>query len=125
MSPENNGGRTSDAIKQDLSEAGQHFKGAAVAAGEALKGAAAAAGDEMRLGKAQMKAELADGTLSSLAAAEQLGAAGREQVDALLDKGRDLVDSAAELIRERPLASFGVAFAAGWLIAKLTRGSDK
>ena len=123
MSPDNNG-RATDAMKQDLSEAGTHFKGAAVAAGDALKGAASAAGDEMRLGKAQMKAELADGTLSGISAAENMGAASREQVDALLDKGRDLVDSAAELIRERPLASFGVAFAAGWLIAKLTRGSS-
>jgi len=42
-----------------------------------------------------------------------------------MDKGKDLVDSAAELIRERPLASFGVAFAAGWLIAKLASSSDK
>ena len=123
MAAENNG-RATEAMKQDLSEAGTHFKGAAVAAGDALKGAATAAGDEMRLGKATLKAELADGTLSGISAAENLGAAGREQVDVLLDKGRDLVDSAAELIRERPLASFGVAFAAGWLIAKLTRGSD-
>jgi len=124
MSPDNNG-RATDAMKQDLNEAGTHFKGAAVAAGDALKGAATAAGDEMRLGKAQMKAELADGTLSGISAAENMGAAGREQVDALLDKGRDLVDSAAELIRERPLASFGVAFAAGWLVAKLGRSGDK
>ena len=124
MSPDNNG-RATDAMKQDHNEAGTHFKGAAVAAGDALKGAATAAGDEMRLGKAQMKAELADGTLSGISAAENMGAAGREQVDALLDKGRDLVDSAAELIRERPLASFGVAFAAGWLVAKLGRSGDK
>lgn len=124
MSPDNNG-RATDAMKQDLSEAGTHFKGAAVAAGDALKGAASAAGDEMRLGKAQMKAELADGTLSSISAAENLGDASREQMDALMDKGRDLVDSAAELIRERPLASFGVAFAAGWILAKLGRSGDK
>ena len=119
MSPDNNGSRATDAMKQDLSEAGTHYKAAAVAAGDALKGAAHAAGDEMRLGKAQMKAELADGTLSGISAAENMGAASREQVDALLDRGRDLVDSAAELIRERPLASFGIAFAAGWLIAKI------
>jgi ElaB/YqjD/DUF883 family membrane-anchored ribosome-binding protein len=125
MTPDNNNGRASDAIKADLSEAGTHFRQAAVAAGEALKGFATAAGDEMRLGKAQLKAELADGTLAGISAAENLGAAGREQVDVLLDKGRDLVDSAAELIRERPLASFGVAFAAGWLIAKLGRSSDR
>ena len=47
-----------------------------------------------------------------------------EQVDKLMDKGRDLVESASELIRERPLAAFGVAFAAGWIISKLGR-SDK
>ena len=46
--------------------------------------------------------------------------------DALMDKGRDLIDSAADLIRERPIASFGVAFAAGWIIAKLARsGGNK
>ena len=61
---------------------------------------------------------------SGLAAAEFGGAAAKEQVDALMDKGKDLIDSAAELIRERPLASFGVAFAAGWIIAKLARGSS-
>lgn len=41
-----------------------------------------------------------------------------------MDKGRDLLDSAAELIRERPLVAFGAAFAAGWIISRLGR-SDK
>jgi hypothetical protein len=45
-------------------------------------------------------------------------------MDVLMDKGRDLFDSASDLIRERPLASFGMAFAAGWIIAKLAR-NDK
>ena len=114
-----------DNMKSSLGETGSHLKQAAGHAGEALKGAAAAAGDEMRLGKAQMKSDLADGALSGIAALEQAGAASREQVDALMDKGRDLIDSASELIRERPLASFGVAFAAGWIIAKLARSGDK
>ena len=92
-----------------------------------IKGAASAAGDELRLGKANVKSELADSALSGIAAAEAGGGAAREQVDALMDKGRDLIDSAADLIRERPIASFGVAFAAGWIIAKLARsgGGDK
>jgi len=115
----------SDTLKASLGEAGSHLRQAAGHAGEALKGAASAAGDEVRLGKAQVKSELADGALSGLAALEQAGAATREQVDALMDKGRDLVDSAAELIRERPLASFGIAFAAGWIIAKLARSGDR
>ncbi len=115
----------SEAVKSNLGEAGSHLKQAAVAAGEALQGATGAAGDELRLGKANVKAELADGAYAGLSASEHLGAAGREQVDGLMDKGRDLIDSAAELIRERPLASFGVAFAAGWIIAKLARSGDK
>lgn len=113
-----------DALKSNLGEAGSHLKQAVVAAGDALKGATVAAGDEARLGTAQMKSELADGAIATLNAASALGGATGEQVDALMDKGRDLVDSAAELIRERPLAAFGVAFAAGWIISKLGR-SDK
>jgi ElaB/YqjD/DUF883 family membrane-anchored ribosome-binding protein len=113
-----------EAVKSNLGEAGTHIKQAAVAAGGALKGAATAAGTEVRLGTAQLKAELADTALAGINAAEHLSAATGEQVDALMDKGRDLIDSAAELIRERPLAAFGVAFATGWIIAKLAR-SDK
>ena len=113
-----------DAVKTNLGDAGSHLKQAAVAAGGAVKQAAGAAGDELRLGKAQVKSELADGAVAGLGAAEHLGGAAGEQVNALMDKGRDLIDSAAELIRERPLAAFGVAFAAGWIISKLGR-SDK
>ena len=113
-----------DAIKTNLGEAGSHLKQAATAASDAFKGAAHAAGDEMRVGKAQMKSELAQGALSGITAAEHMGAAASEQMDVLMDKGRDLIDSAAELIRERPLAAFGAAFAAGWIISKLGR-SDK
>ena len=113
-----------DAVKSGLGEAGTHIKQAATAAGGAVRSAAAMAGDELRLGKAQMKAELADGALSGLGAAEHLGAAAGEQAGALMDKGRDLLDSAAELIRERPLVAFGAAFAAGWIISRLGR-SDK
>jgi ElaB/YqjD/DUF883 family membrane-anchored ribosome-binding protein len=43
-----------------------------------------------------------------------------------MEKGRDVVDSAAELIRERPLTAFGIAFAAGWAISKVAgMGKDK
>ena len=114
-----------DAMKSNLGEAGSHLKQAAVDTGEALRNAAGAAADELRLGKANVKADLADGAFAGLTAAEQAGGVAKEQMDVLMDKGRDLIDSAAELIRERPLASFGVAFAAGWIIAKLARSGDK
>lgn len=113
-----------EAVKTHLGEAGAHLKQAAGAAGGAVKNAAGAAGDELRLGKAQVKAELADGAAAGIDAAQHLGGAVSEQASALLDKGRDLLDSAAELIRERPLAAFGVAFAAGWIISRLGR-NDK
>ena len=49
-----------------------------------------------------------------------------ELVDAETLTERAAAGTPAELIRERPLASFGVAFAAGWIIAKLARsGGDK
>ncbi|MGY0504957.1 hypothetical protein [Luteimonas sp. e5] len=114
-------------VKENLSEAGSHLKQAASHAGESIKGAAAAAGDELRLGRANMKAELADGAVAGLNAAEEMGAAAKEQMDVLMDKSRDMIDSAAELIRERPLTAFGIAFATGWAIAKLARsgGDDK
>lgn len=112
-------------LKSNLAEAGGHLRQAATDAGDAVRGATAAAGDEVRLGKANLKADLADSALAGIAALEEGGAAAGEQVDQLLDKGRDLIDSAADLIRERPIASFGVAFAAGWIIAKLARSGGK
>ncbi len=115
----------SAAIKSNLGEAGDHIKQAASHAGDAIKSASSVAGDELRLGKAQVKSDLADSALAGIAAAEQLGGAAREQMDVLMDKSRDVLDSASELIRERPLTAFGIAFAAGWLIAKIARSSDK
>jgi len=116
---------STDSVKTNLGEAGTQLKQAALDAGTALKGAAGAAGEELKLGRAHIKADLADSALAGIAAAEQAGSAAGEQVDMLMDKGRDLIESAAELVRERPLASFGVAFAAGFIIAKLARNGDK
>lgn len=130
MATNNRNGSSSDVattstFRSNLGEAGSSLKQAAVDTGDALKNAALAAGEELRVGKANLKADLADTALAGIAAAEVAGSAAREQMDQLMDKGRDLVDSAAELIRERPLVSFGVAFATGWLIAKLARGNDR
>ncbi|MDQ3287946.1 MAG: hypothetical protein M3Q42_06730 [Pseudomonadota bacterium] len=113
---------STEAMKNNLNEAGSHLRQAARDSGDAVKGAAGAAGEELRLGRANLKADLADTALAGIAAAEQAGTAAGEQVDVLMEKGRDLIESAAELVRERPLASFGAAFAAGWIISKLGRG---
>ena len=112
---------STESVKSNLGEASSHLKQAAHDAGDAIRSAASVAGDELKLGRANVKGDLADSALAGLGAIEGLGEAGREQLDQVMDKSRDLVDSAADLIRERPLASFGVAFAAGWIIAKLAR----
>jgi ElaB/YqjD/DUF883 family membrane-anchored ribosome-binding protein len=125
-----NGSSSSEAVsasgtgtfKANLSEAGTSLRQAAADTTDAVRNAAMAAGEELRVGKANLKADLADTALAGIAAAEVAGTAAREQIDVVMDKGRDLVDSASELIRERPLVSFGVAFATGWVIAKLARG---
>ncbi len=111
-------------VKENLAEAGSHLKQAASHASDSIKGAAAAAGDELRLGRANIKAELADTAVAGLSAAEEMGVAAKEQMDVLMEKSRDMIDSAAELIRERPLTAFGIAFAAGWAIAKLARSGS-
>lgn len=113
---------STDPVMTNLGECGTQLKQAALDAGSAVRNAASAAGEELRLGKAAVKADLADGALAGIAAGERASQLAGEQLDELIEKGRELVDSAATLVRERPLASFGVAFAAGWLIAKLGRG---
>lgn len=119
MSPSN-----TDNLKDHLGEAGSHLKAAASAAGSAVKGVANAATKEARSAGSQLKSEFSDSAAAGKAAAAAGGAVCKEQVDALMDKGKDLVDSAAELIRERPLAAFGVAFAAGFILSKLARSND-
>lgn len=111
-------------LKTNLNEAGSHLKDAATHTGEAIKGAATAAGEELRLGKAHLKHDLADTALAGIAAAENAGAAAKEQMDVIVDKSRDLLDSAADLVRERPLTAFAAAFAAGFVISKLARSGD-
>lgn len=125
LAGDGNGLSSRQTFKGHVGEAGGHLKRAGRDAGGAIKSAAVAAGDELRVGTAQVKADLADSALAGMNAAGQARDAAREQTDELMAKGRDLMDSAAELIRERPLASFGAAFAAGWVIAKLARGGDR
>jgi ElaB/YqjD/DUF883 family membrane-anchored ribosome-binding protein len=108
-----------DNLSSHLGQAGTHFQEAAVHAGETIKAVGSRDSEEMRLGKANMVSALAEGALSGIAAVERTGAASREQLDALMDKGRNVIEDVSELIRERPLSALGMATAAGWIIARL------
>lgn len=92
MSPSNEDIRHIDKARGHLGEAGEALKAGAA---EALESGAAAA--------AEARAEL------------------DAKLQGLLDQGKGLMAQAEDLIRSKPLASFGIAFAAGYLVAALTR----
>src|SRR3546814_4714165 len=87
-----------DNLKSNLGEASDHLKQAAGHASDAFRSAASVAGDEARLGKAQVKADLADSALSGIAAMEEGAGAAREQGDQLPVQGQGPVDGAADLM---------------------------
>jgi ElaB/YqjD/DUF883 family membrane-anchored ribosome-binding protein len=109
------------AARARLSEASAHLKTAVDLAGTSVRHAAEAAADELKVGREAVGDELGEAGKASKAAAHEAREVASEQVDAALSKGRDLVRSAEALIREKPLAAFGVAFAAGFLLSRLAR----
>lgn len=117
-------GTSTGSLKSNLSDAGGYIKQAASEAGSAVKSAASAAGSELKTGADSVKSSLSDGASAGKAAAGDAKVVAKEQMDVLMDKGKEFADVAAEFIKERPIAAFGAAFAAGWLISKLGSGSS-
>ena len=77
--------------------------------------------DQAALARDQITVGVADAVNSVVEAARNAKAVLDEKLEGLIDSGKDVIDQAEELIRTRPWVSFGAAFAAGYLIAKLTR----
>ena len=82
------------------------------------------AAEKIALARDHLTVGVADAVNDGMAAAKEAKAVLDEKLDSLIDSGKDVIDQAEDLIRSRPWASFGVAFAAGYLIAKLTRSRD-
>jgi ElaB/YqjD/DUF883 family membrane-anchored ribosome-binding protein len=108
-----------------LYEAKERLKDAAAAAGSAVKHAAGSAASAARDGLAEsrdsVRVPLSDAAQAAGAAAGEAREAASAEIDQLLGKGKELWSSAEDLIRKRPVAAFGTALAAGWLLAKLIR----
>ena len=104
-----------------LGEAGAHLKTAASLAGVSARHAAEAAASELKVGSEAVKDELGSAGQASAQAAQEVGEVAREQVDAAISKGRAFLESGEALIREKPLAAFGIAFAAGFLLSRIAR----
>ncbi|HQZ31883.1 MAG TPA: hypothetical protein PLG89_08485 [Arenimonas sp.] len=75
------------------------------------------------LGEARdaLKSGVTDALGATAAAASEARAELDEKLQGLIDQGKGMLTQAEDLIRSKPLASFGVAFAAGYLVAALTR----
>ncbi|MCX7557132.1 hypothetical protein OS187_09920 [Xanthomonadaceae bacterium JHOS43] len=116
---------TAAAAVGHLYEAKERLKDAAVAAGDAVRSAAStavkAARDDLKSGKEAIADPLHDAASASRAAASEAKAAAGAEFDVLMDKGKELWSSAEGVIRQHPVAAFGAALAAGWLIARLVR----
>ena len=80
--------------------------------------------DKAALARDHITVGVADAVNSGVDAARQAKAVLDEKLEGLIDSGKDVIDQAEDLIRSRPWVSFGAAFAAGYLIAKLTRSKD-
>ena len=80
--------------------------------------------DKAALARDHITVGVADAVNSGVDAAKQAKAVLDEKLEGLIDSGKDVIDQAEDLIRTRPWVSFGAAFAAGYLIAKLTRSKD-
>ena len=80
--------------------------------------------EKAALARDQLTVGVADAVDSGLEAARTAKAVLDQKLDGLIDSGKDVIDQAEDLIKTRPWVSFGAAFAAGYLIAKLTRSKD-
>lgn len=110
-----------------LYEAKERLKDAASAATDAVRSAASsaasAAREDFAVGRETVREPLSDAAAAGRTAAYEARDAAAQEFDVLVNKGKDLWGSAEGVIRQHPVASFGAAFAVGWLLAKLTRRS--
>lgn len=93
------------------------------AASEAAQSHLRNAGEHLGLARDHITVGVADAYGASKDAAREAKAELDDKLEKLLDQGKDMLGQAEDLIRSRPWATFGAAFAAGYLIAKFTRRS--
>ncbi len=79
------------------------------------------AGEHLGLARDHITVGVADAVNAGVDAAREVKADLDDKLESLVEQGKDMLDQAEDLIRTKPWASFGVAFAAGYLIAKFAR----
>lgn len=104
-----------------LGETREHLLEAASATAEAAREAVHSASSAARDGAGKVREAVGEAGKSSRAVGQDVKLAASEGLDAALSSAGTLATRTGELIRERPLAAIGVAFATGWLISRLLR----
>lgn len=111
-----------EAVRAHLGEAGAHLRAAARAAAETLGSAMGeathAARAEFGEGGERIRESLHEAGSASV---DALHAGTGPELERLLATGRDFTRSAEAMIRARPVAAFGAALAAGYLLARILR----
>lgn len=73
--------------------------------------------------------QIKEATSSVYDAVGSIGSAGAAGARVKVEEGkiraREYGDRAEDFVRERPLVTVGVAFAAGWLVSRLLKSSSK
>ena len=105
--------------RSSLNDVRSHLGKAATAAGDSLRGASRAAREELRTGTDGLRSELGEVASASRAAAYEVRDVADEKLQEAMEHGREFLDSAERMIREKPLQAIGIAALAGFLIAKL------
>jgi len=106
---------------EHLKSAGEHLQEAARKAVNAIPTANAAATQVLKDGYAEVVPDLAAAKREATNAGSAAVAEGEKKWHAMVDQGKSVLERSEQFVRERPLASIGIAVASGFLLSKLIR----
>lgn len=118
-------GQARDHLSSGVKEARADFSGGVGQAREHLSSGLKEARADFASGAGQARDHITVGMADAMSASRDAAREAKAELDdkfeKLLGQSKDLFAQAEDLIRSRPWTTFGAAFAAGYLIARLSR----
>ncbi len=115
----NSNEQASVSTREHLQSAAEHLQSAARKAAGSIPNANQAASQALKDGYAELKPDLAAARREAGEAGETLAAEAGQKWEALLKDGRSALERSEQFVRDRPLASVGIAVAAGYVLSRL------
>ncbi len=106
---------------EHLKSAGEHLQDAARKAVNTIPSVNAAATKVLKDGYAEIVPDLAAAKREAADAGSAVVAEGEKKWHAMVDQGKSALERSEQFVRERPLASIGMAIAGGFLLSRLIR----